>query len=296
MFNFFDYDKSFELESKFKDYYFNSDYNSDKAINLKSSIEKKINKKLDEIFKNFSIYAKFVFEISNKTFRIDFRNKNEKFFIEDKNPQNSSSGFNSFFQIIFKTNIYKNQDFNNPILFLFDEPEKNLYLKLQVELLKYMKKIMQDNNNLYILFSTHSPYMIDSKNQNIIHIERDEYGSSKIRNLTNFKDNSLSGESRKLIQDSLTLSDANQKLKKEEILKTKVIRYHSKLKKNNKFISQILESEEIKLKFDLIEDDKNRDNSIAILDFTKNGESVISLINDYYIDLSDNESIDIYMK
>ncbi|CRX37090.1 / / putative ATP-binding protein involved in virulence / 634614:636362 Reverse [Candidatus Hepatoplasma crinochetorum] len=296
MFYFFDPNEEYNLKSKLSDYYNNTNLNSNKAIDLKKSIENVINSKLNNIFKKFSIYAEFIFEITNDSFRIDFTNKNNNYFIDHKDPENSSSGFNAFFQIILKINIYKNKKNDDKFIFLFDEPEKNLYLQLQTELLSYLSEIISNSNNIYIIFSTHSPYMIN-KNQNIINVTRDKFGSSILKKIQNIEDNYISSENQKLIRDSLTLDEANANSKNNFINdKSKKIFYTNEVSGLQEFKNL---KKDIKLneKFQFIlikENDENFKNIANKHDFLDNIESTISIIKDYYSNL-DEDQLDILL-
>lgn len=48
-----------------------------------------------------------------------------------------------------------------PNLVLLDDVEQGLHPKAQRELIAVFKEIIQENNNLQIIFSTHSPYIVD---------------------------------------------------------------------------------------------------------------------------------------
>ena len=50
---------------------------------------------------------------------------------------------------------------NQPNLVLLDDVEQGLHPKAQRELIAVFKEIIQDNSNMQIIFSTHSPYIVD---------------------------------------------------------------------------------------------------------------------------------------
>ena len=68
-----------------------------------------------------------------------------------------SLGFRWFFLFLLFTRFKRNS--NRPLLFLFDEPAANLHARAQTELLKSFDKIIENRNE--IIYSTHSPYMIN---------------------------------------------------------------------------------------------------------------------------------------
>ena len=59
---------------------------------------------------------------------------------------------------------------NQPNLVLLDDVEQGLHPKAQRELIAVFKEIIQDNNNLQIIFSTHSPYIVDELIPSQVHV------------------------------------------------------------------------------------------------------------------------------
>jgi predicted ATPase len=59
---------------------------------------------------------------------------------------------------------------NQPNLVLLDDVEQGLHPKAQRELITVFKEIIQDNNNLQIIFSTHSPYIVDELTPSQVHV------------------------------------------------------------------------------------------------------------------------------
>ncbi len=59
---------------------------------------------------------------------------------------------------------------NQPNLVFLDDVEQGLHPKAQRELMTVFKEIIQYNNNLQIIFSTHSPYIIDELVPSQVHI------------------------------------------------------------------------------------------------------------------------------
>ena len=57
-----------------------------------------------------------------------------------------------------------------PNLVFLDDIEQGLHPKAQRELMTVLKEIIQDNKNLQIIFSTHSPYIIDELEPSQVHI------------------------------------------------------------------------------------------------------------------------------
>ncbi|MEO6863293.1 MAG: AAA family ATPase [Microcoleus sp.] len=59
---------------------------------------------------------------------------------------------------------------NQPNLVLLDDVEQGLHPKAQRELIAVFKEILQENSNLQIIFSTHSPYIIDELIPSQVHV------------------------------------------------------------------------------------------------------------------------------
>jgi predicted ATPase len=59
---------------------------------------------------------------------------------------------------------------HQPNLVLLDDVEQGLHPKAQRELMTVFKEIIEDNQNLQIIFSTHSPYIIDELVPSQVHI------------------------------------------------------------------------------------------------------------------------------
>ncbi|WP_373538112.1 AAA family ATPase [Microcoleus sp.] len=59
---------------------------------------------------------------------------------------------------------------NQPNLVLLDDVEQGLHPKAQRELIAVFKEIIQENSNLQIIFSTHSPYIVDELTPSQVHV------------------------------------------------------------------------------------------------------------------------------
>lgn len=59
---------------------------------------------------------------------------------------------------------------NQPNLVLLDDVEQGLHPKAQRELIAVFKEILQENRNLQIIFSTHSPYIVDELTPSQVHV------------------------------------------------------------------------------------------------------------------------------
>ncbi|MEB3885193.1 AAA family ATPase [Lyngbya sp. CCY1209] len=59
---------------------------------------------------------------------------------------------------------------NQPNLILLDDVEQGLHPEAQRELVSVFKEIIQANSNLQIIFSTHSPYIVDELSPSQVHV------------------------------------------------------------------------------------------------------------------------------
>jgi predicted ATPase len=64
---------------------------------------------------------------------------------------------------------------NQPNLVLLDDVEQGLHPKAQRDLIAVFKEILQDNPNLRIIFSTHSPYIVDELIPSQVHVLSNNY-------------------------------------------------------------------------------------------------------------------------
>lgn len=75
---------------------------------------------------------------------------------------NRSKGFNWFFSfLVWFMRIQENRD--STYILLLDEPGLNLHAKAQNDLLKFLSNL---SNNYQIIYTTHSPFMIETENLN----------------------------------------------------------------------------------------------------------------------------------
>lgn len=136
--------------------------------NIENNCEVKISEKFKKIFRQNDDDIKFKIRIDDKNNRISF-------YINDSTSGNNniplskrSDGFNWYFSIYLTLYEYLNKDASMKHILLFDEP--NLYLNpsTQIDLLNRVFK--QEFEEDQIIFSTHSPYMIDSNDFKSIRI------------------------------------------------------------------------------------------------------------------------------
>lgn len=77
----------------------------------------------------------------------------------------------------------------HPNLMLLDDVEQGLHPRAQRELISVFKEIVQSNPNLQIIFSTHSPYIVDELAPSQVHVMNiDDGGFVRTRRLDNHPD------------------------------------------------------------------------------------------------------------
>jgi predicted ATP-dependent endonuclease of OLD family len=124
----------------------------------------------EEIFKYWTTNKNLSIE-----FKIDRKKENEKFSpildIRVKNAghgislplKNRSKGFNWFFSfIVWFSKIQEDEE--SKYILLLDEPGLNLHASAQADLLRFIEDL---STNYQIIYTTHSPFMVDSR-----HLER----------------------------------------------------------------------------------------------------------------------------
>ena len=78
---------------------------------------------------------------------------------------------------------------NQPNLVLLDDVEQGLHPKAQRDLIAVFKEILQDNPNLQIIFSTHSPYIVDELIPSQVHVlSNDNSGVTRCKRLDEHPD------------------------------------------------------------------------------------------------------------
>lgn len=152
----------------------------DDKRNILSRINKEIEVKIKDKLINYYTLEKIDFELlyENNEFTLyvnSITNNGNKKYIK---YSDRSDGFKSIFNLfILVTSIDKLKD--NSIL-LIDEVGKNLHPRGQKEVLKFLEKLSLDYQ---IIYSTHSPFMIDETYVDKIRgIYKDENGFTKVLN------------------------------------------------------------------------------------------------------------------
>lgn len=127
--------------------------------------------KFSEFWKQNPI--EFVFDVDNESASIFIRDKGKTFSYK---PEQRSEGFQwflSFFLRLEATGREKNN------LILVDEPGLYLHFRAQKDVLAVFTKLAENNQ---IIFTTHSPYLIDPENLNQVRLVRKHDDKSIIQN------------------------------------------------------------------------------------------------------------------
>ena len=168
--------------------------NSDKYEDFISELEATSNSITDEFSQywstnknleiNFTIQSKEnQYNILNKLLQIRIKNKTHRVTLPLKNR---SKGFIWFFSFLIW--FSKVQETNNLII-LLDEPGLNLHAEAQNDLLKYIDNKLAPNYQ--VIYTTHSPFMIDSEKLNevrTVYDSNDDKKGSIISNAIEEKD------------------------------------------------------------------------------------------------------------
>ncbi len=104
-------------------------------------------------------------------------------------PSEMSQGF--IWKIALKT-LLLNCDPKKNTIILLDEPSNFLHITAQQELVKFLENFVKENNNTWVIYTTHSPFMI-SKEANVISYDNvsDEWKTFKEINYEDGKNENL---------------------------------------------------------------------------------------------------------
>lgn len=137
-----------------------TDFNNIGDKGILTAFEKKLNKKLKQVSKQFN--QLYVLEDDTYSFAISLESTNI-YFTMSRNEQNitldyQSTGFRWFFNLYF--NLLTANKLNAGDIVIMDEPATNLHVKGQQELRGFLKEFAI-KNDITIVLATHSPFLID---------------------------------------------------------------------------------------------------------------------------------------
>ena len=99
---------------------------------------------------------------------------------EDVRPESCSTGEKWFltFSIVLK-DIVSNKE--RDTIIVIDEPGLSLHPVAQLSICQMMESFVKEHNTIHLIYSTHSPYMINPRNiVSLFHVVRDEDGGTNL--------------------------------------------------------------------------------------------------------------------
>lgn len=165
----------------------NDDENQQKLCRnrIKEKVKYNIQKKFNEFYDEENVQIKVSFK--NDLFKILVKTNETTTNINER-----SNGLRWYLNLFIDILANDIKDMN--VIFLLDEPGVYLHVNAQRELLRLFYDLCKNDNQ--VVYSTHSPYMIDSNNIiNIRAIEKDEKGHTNIYNTA--YDNKLNSVSKR---------------------------------------------------------------------------------------------------
>lgn len=152
---------------------------------VKEKVKFNIQKKFNEFYEEENVQIKVLFK--NDLFRVLVKTNENTTNIRER-----SNGLRWYLNLFI--DILANDLKDSNVIFLLDEPGVYLHVNAQRELLRLFYDLCKNDNQ--VVYSTHSPYMIDSNNIiNIRAIEKDEKGHTNIYNTA--YDNKLNSVSKR---------------------------------------------------------------------------------------------------
>ncbi|WP_332066209.1 AAA family ATPase [Bartonella sp. CB189] len=127
----------------------------------------------ENITKGKSVFDSCVIERSNSSdgnfvdFCLKVKAKNRSFSLYER-----SKGFRWFFCFKVFTEVRRHRS-KNGVVFLLDEPANNLHIRLQENILDFLKNLSRLEGNK-VIYSTHSPYLINQNEQDNLFSVRNE--------------------------------------------------------------------------------------------------------------------------
>jgi len=137
---------------------------------INNSIEKNISSKFNDFYTLEKLEIEAEFE--NNIFKLYIMTDDKAMTLNER-----SNGLKWYLNLFI--DIQANHLRENSVVYLFDEPGIYLHVKAQKELLNLFENLTSKHNQ--IIYSTHSPYMIDGNNiLNVRAIEKDKNGLTRI--------------------------------------------------------------------------------------------------------------------
>lgn len=143
------------------------------ADKITSKIDKIANEKLKDLFNQFDIYAYPEIKSDGTKIKIGVKSKEDYAFDEIETEFNSS-GYKAFYQLMLNLENakYYVKNKNQKVIILADEPDKNLHPLLQQQLSDYLTDFAKNNPYIYLVITTHSPFLLKDLQNNFYITER----------------------------------------------------------------------------------------------------------------------------
>ncbi|AVP49011.1 AAA family ATPase [Williamsoniiplasma luminosum] len=160
--------------------------NISKINRNKEWIKSKCNSVYNDIFEKNDIYAKPSFDFDGSILKISVSTIKRFLINIDDDTSSNSDGYKAILWLIINLREFVYEAKNNPnkeYILLADEIEKNIHPLAQIKLINFIENEIKIVNNLKIIMSTHSPFLI--KNSNLISnnlVLRDEHGFTLLVN------------------------------------------------------------------------------------------------------------------
>ena len=150
---------------------------------LKALVEKNINAELQKFYQQSDVQLKIFFDGNTIKFNIDSGLR--------MNLSEQSDGLKWYFSLFI--DMCRNGLHKKPTLLLLDEPGVHLHVDAQSELIKLFYHLTERGNSL--IYTTHSPFMLDSSNPTSIRIIQKPSGFTEIVN--KYYSDEIDGSSKK---------------------------------------------------------------------------------------------------
>ncbi|WP_425382364.1 AAA family ATPase [Spiroplasma endosymbiont of Melieria omissa] len=143
------------------------------ANKIINRIDKTANAKLKELFTKFDIYGYPEIKTHDTKINIEVRSK-EEYEYDDFDTEFNSSGYKAFYQLMLNLENakYYVKTNNQKVIILADEPDKNLHPLLQQQLADYLTDFAKNNPDIYLIITTHSPFLLKDLKNNFYITER----------------------------------------------------------------------------------------------------------------------------
>ena len=193
-----------------------------KIERLKQRIASRCTNVYKEIFEQNDIYAYPAFSFEMYELKIQVHTKEIYLVNIDDDSKENSDGYKAILSLIINLRkfVYESSknSTNKTYFLLGDEMEKNLHIFAQIKLINYIHSEISQIDNLKLIMTTHSPFLLEDDNDDSVHyvIYRDSTGFTHAIKESECNDDMYEGKIiinlRKVLKDNMLL----EKLMKHE--------------------------------------------------------------------------------